>query len=189
MKKSPLLWGYCSKALVFLVSQPALVKAHGRRASWCKGIGQAGLKTTLQLKSLVTSLFPSSLLYIMTFLRAHFPQLQPLLALHQPWVKLWWLQSHFLGWLSSGSAEMQQPPHLHLPLWDCFELSPEGGRKRYNPGRITEQLLMAKKSQGCFCRLQQARLNRDQGILTASSNFASKLGFYSIFEFEVQLIL
>lgn len=51
-------------------------------------IGQAGLKTTPQWKghpaSSVTSLFPSSLLYIMTFLRARVPQLPPLLALHQP---------------------------------------------------------------------------------------------------------
>lgn len=51
-------------------------------------IGQAGLKTTPQWKGhpacSVTSLFPSSLLYIMTFLRARVPQLPPLLALHQP---------------------------------------------------------------------------------------------------------
>lgn len=196
MKKTLLLCDsevFPVKHWCYYLSYTALVKHMAGEPCGAKAIGQVELKTTPQLKRyparLVTSLFPSSLLYIMTLLRAHFPPLQPLPALHQPLVKLWWLQSHFLDWLSLGSVEVQQPPHLHLPVWHwdtawAFTWRREKKIKsRWNCRAAPD----GQKSQGCFCRLQQARPNRNQEIITASSSLASKLVFYSIFKFEGEL--
>lgn len=87
-----------------------------------KATGEPSLKKTPQPKKdkirFLTSPSLSSLLYITTLLRAHFPQLQPLPTRHWPVgeavvVQGSWLQSHFLR---SGPLEEQQPPHLRLPL-------------------------------------------------------------------------
>lgn len=186
------LRGFSCEALVLLVlHSPG--EAHGRGALWCKGDWASGAENHTAVEKIPGSLGYFSVPFLSAIYndtgQSTFPPLQPLPALHQPLVKLWWLQSHFLDWLSLGSVEVQQPPHLHLPVWHwdtawAFTWRREKKIKsRWNCRAAPD----GQKSQGCFCRLQQARPNRNQEIITASSSLASKLVFYSIFKFEGEL--
>lgn len=125
------LRGYSCKALVLLVSHSP------GEGSWHEGLevqrdwaSRAENHTAIEKVPGSLSYFSVSFLstiYIMTFLRAHFPQLHFTIAL----VKEWWLQSDFLDWLSSGSVEVQQPPYLRWPLqhWDIMSFHLKEGEK------------------------------------------------------------
>lgn len=195
MKKNPLLCG--SEVLPVkhwcYLSCTALVKAHGRTASWCKGDWASGAENHTAIEKIPSLLGYFSVPFLSAIYndicQSTFPPVITLETLHQPLVRLWWLQTHFLDWLSSGSVEVQQPPHLHLPLqhWDIAWAFTWRREKKIKSRQNCRAAPDSQKSQGCFYRLQQARPNRNQEIITASSSLASKVVFYSIFKFEGEL--